>query len=110
MKSKEKWKAYEMISSGEAGFIVGTHSCVSESVEYNRLGLVVNDEEHLFGVNQKEALQERASAGVHSISMSATPIPRSLASVLYGEKKEICIIKDKPAGRKPVITRAGAGR
>jgi ATP-dependent DNA helicase RecG len=110
IKSKEKWKAYEMISSGEAGFIVGTHSCVSEAVEYNRLGLVVTDEEHLFGVNQKEALQERASAGVHSISMSATPIPRSLASVLYGEKKEICIIKDKPAGRKPVITRAGSGR
>ncbi len=104
MKAKEKKEIFNLIYTGEAKFIVGTHSCLNEEIKYNNLGLIVTDEEHLFGVRQKEALIKKADEGVHSISMSATPIPRSLALVLFGENKEICSIKTMPNGRKPVKT------
>lgn len=106
MKAKEKRDAYQLISSGKADFIVGTHSCFSNEVEYANLGLIVTDEEHLFGVNQKEAIKEKAQSGVHYVSMSATPIPRTLTDVIYGESaKTILSIKEKPAGRKEIITK-----
>ena len=104
MDAKERAAALESIKSGKADFIVGTHSCLSDKVEYHSLGLVITDEEHLFGVAQKEKLKEESEKGVHMVSMSATPIPRTMAGILYGNGKEIIQIKEKPAGRQPVHT------
>ena len=104
LKGKEKKEILEGIKDGTISFIVGTHSVLSEGVEYHNLGAIITDEEHLFGVAQKQALEEKALDGVHQLSMSATPIPRTLATVLYGDAKEICIIKTKPAGRLAIIT------
>ena len=102
--AKEKKQAIESIESGETQIIVGTHSCIADSVKYKNLGIVITDEEHLFGVKQKEALEKKSDEGVHAVSMSATPIPRSLATILYGNKKEIMTIKTMPKGRLPVKT------
>ena len=104
MKAKEAKETLETIRSGEAQFIIGTHSTLAERVEYANLGLIVTDEEHLFGVEQKEALSKKAEEGVHSIAMSATPIPRSLAGVLFGANRTILTIRTKPAGRKDIQT------
>lgn len=106
--AKEKKETLKKIRDGEADLIVGTHSCLSDSVTYHNLGLTVTDEEHLFGVKQKEALQKKAEMGIHQISMSATPIPRTLTDILYGESKEILIIHGMPEGRKPIKTSATA--
>jgi len=101
---KEKKLALNMIKSGEATFVVGTHSIISDDVEFKNLGLTVVDEEHKFGVIQRETLKKKANDGVHSISMSATPIPRSLALTLYGEGMDIYTISTMPGGRVPVKT------
>ena len=101
---KKKNEIIKRIASGETQIIVGTHSCIAESVNYHKLGLIVTDEEHLFGVKQKEMLEEKAEEGVHAISMSATPIPRSLAEILYGNRKDIMTIHSMPKGRLPVKT------
>lgn len=104
LKAAEKKKLLAGIVAGEYPIIVGTHSVFSDNVMYNNLGLVITDEEHKFGVKQKEALKEKADSGCHLISMSATPIPRSLAGIVFGEDKEICVIKSMPKGRIPVQT------
>lgn len=104
LKASEKKKILKEIESGEVDFIVGTHACIAESVKYHNLGAVITDEEHLFGVEQKESLVKKAKDGVHSLSMSATPIPRTMATVIYGDQKEIRVISQKPAGRLPIIT------
>lgn len=104
MSQREKNKVLEDIKEGKTHFIIGTHSVFSKKAEYNNLGLIITDEEHKFGVRQRKAIEEKASAGVHVISMSATPIPRSIADVLYGENKELATIKTMPNGRKPVQT------
>ncbi|MDO4647047.1 MAG: ATP-dependent DNA helicase RecG [Eubacteriales bacterium] len=104
MSAKEKKAALSGIADGSIQMIVGTHACLAESVRYANLGLLVTDEEHLFGVKQKEALEKKNEQGVHSISMSATPIPRSLAVVLYGNTTEIMVIKSMPKGRIPIQT------
>lgn len=104
LKVSEKKKVLKEIESGNVDFIVGTHACIADSVKYHNLGVVITDEEHLFGVEQKEALIKKAKDGVHSLSMSATPIPRTMASVIYGDQKEIRVISQKPAGRLPIIT------
>ena len=103
-KASEKKKILAGIASGEYTFIVGTHGVFSESVDYHDLALVVTDEEHRFGVLQRDEVAKKADRGVHTITMSATPIPRTVASVLYGDTLEICTIKDKPAGRKEIKT------
>lgn len=110
MKARERKEALSLISSGKALFIVGTHSCISEDVEYQNLGLVITDEEHLFGVSQKSAIKEKAKQGLHYISMSATPIPRTIADALYGDTKQILSIKEKPAGRKEILTQIAQDR
>lgn len=97
LKKKEK----EMVKNGEVKYIVGTHAVLNESIEYNNLALCITDEEHKFGVLQRETL---VKSGINTLSMSATPIPRSLATVIYGAGTELFTIKTKPAGRKPVIT------
>lgn len=106
MKASEKNKVLPLIEDGEADIIVGTHSVISENVRYKNLGITVVDEEHKFGVKQREQLKEKAKDGVHNISMSATPIPRSLARTLYADCVDIYTIESKPVGRKPVKTAA----
>ena len=104
MKAKEKKAVLASIATGAANIIVGTHSVIGKSVEYKNLGITVTDEEHKFGVAQRAALVEKAAAGVHSITMSATPIPRTLAQVIYGSAIDLYTIQTMPAGRKPVVT------
>lgn len=104
MKVRERKALAEGIKNGEYSFVVGTHTVFSDFVEYNNLALVITDEEHKFGVEQRDALVEKAENGVHTITMSATPIPRTLAITLYGDSKEVFTISQMPNGRKPVIT------
>lgn len=100
---KQVEKIRQGIKDGDYDMIVGTHAAVSASVEYKNLGLAIVDEEHRFGVKEREGLAKKAEAGVHEINFSATPIPRSMASTIYGTKK-IQEIKEMPQGRKPVKT------
>lgn len=104
LKAKEKKSLLTKIKLGEAKIIVGTQAVISKDVEYAALGLTIADEEHRFGVNQRQALREKAMEGAHSISMSATPIPRSLALALYGDATTVYNIHTMPSGRKPVKT------
>jgi len=99
----QKKEVLKQIASGEADFIVGTHSCISKSVEYANLGLTITDEEHKFGVMQRDALVQKAKDGVHSITMSGTPIPRTLASTLYGDSTKVYSLQ-LPSNRKPIQT------
>lgn len=110
LKASEKKAILSRIASGEVKLIVGTHSCIAKDVAYAKLGLVITDEEHLFGVNQKQDIIAKASAGVHTLSMSATPIPRTLAGVIYGEDREILRIHTMPAGRLPIKTAVESNR
>ena len=92
------------LSSGEAGVAVGTHALFQDEVVFKALGLAVVDEQHRFGVNERKRLQDKGEA-VHLLSMSATPIPRTLELTQYGDL-EVSRIDEKPPGRKPVATRA----
>lgn len=96
--------ALEEIETGKAQIIVGTQSVIGTPVIFNRLALTITDEEHKFGVDQRTALVEKAAEGVNTITMTATPIPRSLAQVIYGDTVQLHTIKTMPAGRQPVIT------
>lgn len=100
MTAKEKREAYERIISGEADIIIGTHALIQEKAQYRNLALVVTDEQHRFGVKQRETL---AGKGVmpHILVMSATPIPRTLAIILYGDL-DISIIDELPRNRLPI--------
>jgi ATP-dependent DNA helicase RecG len=102
---KEKKEALRQIKCGEVQVIIGTHNTFSKEVEYKNLGLIVYDEEQIFGVDHKIAMFEKGLPGVHTIEMSATPIPRSLSMSVYGNKR-IYRIAEKPAGRVPVQTAA----
>ncbi len=105
LKKKERDGILKLIADGTAQLIIGTHSCVGKDVLYKDLALTIVDEEHRFGVKQRAAIIEKAAKGVHSITMSATPIPRSLAQVVYGDNIQLHTIKTMPSGRKPVKTR-----
>lgn len=98
--AKEKRIAYERISSGEASIIIGTHALIQEKVEYANLALVITDEQHRFGVKQREALTTRGNPP-NVLVMSATPIPRTLAIILYGDL-DISVIDELPAKRLPI--------
>lgn len=104
MKKAEKAKLIEQIESGEAKLIVGTQALLSDSYKFHRLALVVEDEEHKYGVLQRQGLADKAANGTHMVTMSATPIPRSLAQTIFGENVQLYSIHHKPAGRKPVTT------
>lgn len=104
MKSDQKQRAYARIASGDARCIIGTHALIQEKVDMHKLGLVIIDEQHRFGVEQRKALMAKAGHMPHLLSLTATPIPRSLALTLYGEL-DISVIESKPAGRKPVVTK-----
>ena len=98
--AKEKRIAYERIASGEAAIIIGTHALIQEKVEYANLALVITDEQHRFGVKQREALTTRGNPP-NVLVMSATPIPRTLAIILYGDL-DISVIDELPAKRLPI--------
>lgn len=104
IKKKEKVGILKRIKDGESKILVGTHALLSDEIVYQSLGLIITDEEHKFGVEQREKLISKTADGVHYITMSATPIPRSLAGVIYGEQTQLCLIQTMPEGRKPVQT------
>ncbi len=104
MTAKEKREAYSKILSGEANLVLGTHAIIQEKVEFKNLALVVTDEQHRFGVRQRETLAEKGklSGGMsHVLVMSATPIPRTLAIIIYGDL-HISVIDELPGERLPI--------
>lgn len=100
MTAKEKREAYKVIQSGDADIIIGTHALIQEKVNYNNLTMVVTDEQHRFGVRQREAISEKGEHP-HIMVMSATPIPRTLAIIMYGDL-DISVIDELPANRLPI--------
>ena len=102
MTAKEKRLAREAIAAGNADLIIGTHALLTDATTFSRLGLVIADEQHRFGVAQRAALADKGS-DPHLLVMSATPIPRTLALLLYGDL-EVSIIDELPPGREPVDT------
>ena len=105
MTAKEKRLAYERIAAHEVDIVIGTHAVIQDKVHFAKLGLVITDEQHRFGVRQRETLitkgEESAQVPPHVLVMSATPIPRTLAIILYGDL-DISVIDEKPANRLPI--------
>lgn len=104
MKAAERRETLADISSGEAAVIVGTHAVIQKDVEFSDLALVITDEQHRFGVNQRKTLA-RKGRGVNVLVMSATPIPRTMAATVFGDM-DFSIIRSRPQGRREIITRA----
>ncbi|RZI41818.1 ATP-dependent DNA helicase RecG [Herbaspirillum sp. HC18] len=107
LKKKEKTEAQARIESGEAQLVIGTHALIQEGVEFAKLGLVIVDEQHRFGVGQRLALRNKgldATTVPHQLMMSATPIPRTLAMTYYADL-EVSVIDELPPGRTPIVTR-----
>ena len=100
MKAKERREAYERIETGESQIIIGTHALIQEKVNYRNLGLVITDEQHRFGVRQREALAKKGNMP-HILVMSATPIPRTLAIIIYGDL-DLSVIDELPKDRLPI--------
>lgn len=100
MTASAKKKERQRIASGEAGIVIGTHALIQAGVEYANLGLVVTDEQHRFGVHQRESLTQKGSS-VHTLVMSATPIPRTLAIIIYGDL-DISVMNELPSSRLPI--------
>ena len=106
LKKKEKDLAQSLIASGEAQLIIGTHALIQDTVQFAKLGLVIVDEQHRFGVGQRLSLRNKGIAGQvpHQLMMSATPIPRTLAMTYYADL-EVSVIDELPPGRTPIVTR-----
>ena len=108
LKKREKTAAAAAIASGEAQLAIGTHALFQESVAFHKLGLVIVDEQHRFGVGQRLALSQKAGTLVpHQLMMSATPIPRTLAMTFYADL-DVSVIDEMPPGRTPVRTKLAA--
>ena len=107
-RAAERRRVLKSLREGTCGAVFGTHALISEGVEYQKLGLVITDEQHRFGVRQRSSLQEKGENGEefspHVLVISATPIPRSLALILYGDL-DLSLVDELPPGRKPVRTR-----
>lgn len=103
LSAAQKKRAHAAIASGQIRFMVGTNALIQEKVDMHKLGLIIIDEQHRFGVEQRQKLQAKAGHMPHVLNMTATPIPRSLALTLYGEL-DITIIAAKPSNRKSIIT------
>lgn len=102
LSQKEKKEVTEEISSGKADLVIGTHAIIQDKVEFKNLGLVITDEQHRFGVDQRAMLSKKGDSP-HVLVMTATPIPRTLALILYGDL-DISVLDEMPAGRIPVET------
>ncbi len=102
-RAAERRQALSRIADGSAKVVVGTHAILSENVLFSRLGLVITDEQHRFGVNQRQLLTEKGE-NPDVLVMTATPIPRTLAVVLYGDL-DVSVIDELPPGRQPIITK-----
>lgn len=102
-KKGERNKILQNLKNGDTQVLIGTHSLLNDELVYNNLGLVITDEQHRFGVNQRQILQEKGK-DVDVLYMSATPIPRTLALTIYGDM-DITEIRTKPGGRKEIITK-----
>lgn len=103
MSVKEKKEVYKKLENKEIDFLIGTHALISDNASWNNLGLVITDEQHRFGVNQRLALKNKSNIP-EVLMMSATPIPRTYALTIYGDM-DVSSIKTKPKGRLPVITK-----
>ncbi len=103
MSTAQKKQAHAAIQAGQARFIIGTQALIQETVDMHTLALVIIDEQHRFGVEQRKTLMAKAGHMPHVLSLTATPIPRSLALTLYGEL-DISLLDAKPADRRPILT------
>lgn len=103
LNAAQKKQTHDVIAAGSARFLVGTQALIQDKVDMHKLGLVIIDEQHRFGVEQRKTLMAKAGHMPHLLSLTATPIPRSLALTLYGEL-DISILDAKPAGRQPIRT------
>lgn len=107
LKAKEKRLTQEMIESGKAQLIIGTHALIQDKVSFSKLGLAVIDEQHRFGVRQRLEIQQRVGSELfycHQLMMSATPIPRTLAMTYYADL-DVSVLDELPPGRKPIATK-----
>jgi ATP-dependent DNA helicase RecG len=105
MSAQQKKQVRDEVASGDAGIVIGTHALLQEAVEFERLGMVVVDEQHRFGVEQRDTLRAKAPAGLtpHLLVMTATPIPRTVALTVYGDL-ETSTLRELPRGRQPITT------
>ena len=107
MSAAQKRQVRDEVAAGAAGIVIGTHALLQDSVEFQRLGLVVVDEQHRFGVDQRDRLRAKAPSGMtpHLLVMTATPIPRTVALTVYGDL-ETSTLRELPRGRQPITTTA----
>ena len=103
MRKKVRNELLEAVKAGEIDIVIGTHALIQDDVEFKNLGLAIIDEQHRFGVNQRQKLRQKG-ANPDILAMTATPIPRTLAITAYGDM-DVSIIDQLPAGRKPVVTK-----
>ncbi|HET7742660.1 MAG TPA: ATP-dependent DNA helicase RecG [Mycobacterium sp.] len=105
MTAQQKRRARDEIACGDAGIVIGTHALIQDDVEFHNLGLVVVDEQHRFGVAQRDRLRAKATGGItpHLLVMTATPIPRTVALTVYGDL-ETSVLRELPRGRQPIST------
>lgn len=104
VKGAARTTLYEQIREGAVHVVVGTHALIQDAVQFHKLGFVVIDEQHRFGVKQRQELLKKSRTMPHLLAMTATPIPRSLALTVYGEL-DVSVLNELPKGRKPIITK-----